>query len=350
MFFSVIVRPRLTERDSIPSSDSSNLECYNSGCGPCHENLGVVMRLIRLCVAFSAFAVLGLVFLPALSPDVATAAPTDSTGPSATPCTPSISSIGPFQATASQSVEIQGSCFGTGATLNDSRNFYLQILDRSGSHAWSACYRVKRPSVSCTVSSWTNDEITFDGFDASYGSGHNKLKAGDQLVVAVWNPQTLVGPATSGASVVGPPQRTPLCVPEITSVGTFQPGPTQDVDIEGSCLGTHAPYSESTKLDLYIQDSSSSPVAWSACNSGAVHDIVSCTVSSWTNNEIVLTSFTGYGGSFVFQPGDQIIVAVWNHPTGVGPGTALSTVAPGCASVNGGSTSGPGTPALRHSC
>ncbi len=234
--------------------------------------------------------------------------------------------------------------------MNDSRNFYLQILDRSGSHAWSACFLVKRPTVSCTVSSWTDDEITFNGFDANYG-GHHELKPGDQLVVAVWNPQTLVGPATSGASVVGTPQRTPLCVPEITSVGMFQSGPNQNVDIDGSCLGTHMPYSQSNKLDLYIQDSSTSPVAWSACNGGAVNDIVRCTVSSWTDNEIVLTSFAGYGGSFVFQPGDQIIVAVWNHGTGVGPGTALSTVAPGCASVNGGSTSSPGTTrALRHLC
>ena len=234
----------------------------------------MVMRPIRLGVASGAVALLGVLFLPALSPAIATADPTGSAAPSATPCTPSITSVGAFQASASQSVEIEGSCFGTGATMNDSRNFYLQILDRSGSHAWSACFLVERPSVSCTVSSWTDDQITFNGFDANDG-GHNKLEAGDQLVVAVWNPQTLVGPATSGANVVGAPVRTPLCVPDITSVGMFQPGPTQDVDIEGSCLGTHAPYSQSNKLDLYIQDSSSSPVAWSACNGGAVHDIVS---------------------------------------------------------------------------
>ncbi len=204
--------------------------------------------------------------------------------------------------------------------------------------------------MSCTVSSWTDDEITFDGFNANYG-GHNELEAGDQLVVAVWNPQTLVGPGTYEASVVGTPSRTALCVPDITSVGTFQPGPTQNVDIEGSCLGTHTPYSQSNKLDLYIQDSSTSPVAWSACNGGRVDDIVRCTVSSWTDNEIVLTSFSGYGGTFVFQPGDQIIVAVWNHGTGVGPGTFVSTVGPGCSFINGGSTLRPATaPSVHRLC
>ena len=285
------------------------------------------MRPIRLGVAFSFLVMVAGLVLPALSPGIATAAPADSVAPLATPCTPSISSVSSFQASPSQSVEIEGSCFGTGATMNDSRNFYLQILDRSGSHAWQACFLLSNPSVYCTVSSWTDDEITLNGFDANYG-GPNQLSAGDQLIVSVWNPQTLVGPATFQASVVGT-SGTPLCVPDITSVGTFQPGPTQDVAIEGSCLGSHAPYSQSNKLDLYIQDSSSSPVAWSACNGGAVHDIVSCTVSKWTNHEIVLTSFDGYGGRFVLEPGDQMIVAVWNHGTGVGPGTYLSTVASG---------------------
>lgn len=184
--------------------------------------------------------------------------------------------------------------------------------------------------MTCTVSSWTNDEITFNGFDANYG-GANVLEPGDKLVVAVWNPQTLIGPVTAPATVAGTPVRAPLCVPKITSVGVFQPSATQNVDIVGTCLGTHKPYANENKLDLYIQDSSRPGTAWSACNGGRVGDIVPCTVSSWTKNEIVLTSFgSNYGeDGFVFAPGDQVIVAVWNHPTGVGPGTYVSTVGPG---------------------
>lgn len=285
------------------------------------------MRPLRLGVVFVVVASVGGLVLPALGP--AMAAPADRVAISTTPCTPSITSVGAFQATATQTVQIEGTCFGTGATLNDSRNFYLQIEDVSGTHAWNACYLVDHPTVYCTVSSWTNDQITFSGFNANYG-GSNTLEPGDQLVVAVWNPQTLIGPTTSQATVVGTPVRSPLCVPTITSVGQFQPGPTQNVDIDGTCLGTHAPFSQANKLDLYIQDSSSSPVAWSACNSGAVNDIVRCTVSSWTNTQIVLTSFgPGYGGQFVLEPGDQMIVTVWNHGTGAGPGTFVTTVGSG---------------------
>ena len=147
---------------------------------------------------------------------------------------------------------------------------------------------------------------------------------------AVWNPQTLVGPTTFQTSAVGTSSRPhpPLCVPDITSVGTFQAGATQNVDIDGSCLGSQSPYNDSNNLDLYIQDSSTSPVAWSACNGGEVADIVSCTVSSWTDNQIVLTGFgPEYGeDGFVFTPGDQIIVAVWNPQTSVGPGTFIGAV------------------------
>ena len=249
---------------------------------------------------------------------------------SSTPCTPSITSVGTFQAQASQSVEILGSCFGTGPALNASDTFNLMISDRSATVPWSACNLGVSDGITCSVSSWTNDEITFTGFNGVYGTVRHRLKAGDELIVAVWNPQTLVGPTTFQTSAVGTSSRPhpPLCVPDITSVGTFQAGATQNVDIDGSCLGSQSPYNDSNNLDLYIQDSSTSPVAWSACNGGEVADIVSCTVSSWTDNQIVLTGFgPEYGeDGFVFTPGDQIIVAVWNPQTSVGPGTFIGAV------------------------
>jgi hypothetical protein len=289
------------------------------------------MRPMRIGLATTVVSVIGGFALPLLlTPALATAAPVHRAAPAATPCTPTITSIGMFQAHASQSVEIVGSCFGTGPALNQSDTFNLQILDRSRIHPWSACYRGSSDHITCTVSSWTDDEITFTGFSGRY-RGKDRLKAGDQLVVAVWNPQTLVGPATYETSVIGNSSRHTQCIPQITSVGTFQPGPTQNVDIDGSCLGTHAAYDDSNNIDLYIQDSSSSPTAWSACNGGEVDDIVTCTISSWTDNEIVLTGFgSEYGdGEFVFNPGDQIIVAVWNPQTAVGPGTELGTVGSG---------------------
>jgi hypothetical protein len=261
---------------------------------------------MRLTVATAAFAIVGF-GVPAFTPVTATAAPSDRGAAPATPCTPRISSIGDFQAQASQSVEIMGSCFGTGATLNQSNNFYLQIQDRSAKPPWSACYLEATDGDSCTVSSWTNHEITFNEFNGNYGGDHT-LNPGDKLVVAVWNTQTLIGPTTARDRVVGTPPPRSHCIPKITSVGTFQPSATQDVDIKGSCPGGSAPFDQSNSVDLYIEDSSGSPTAWSACNGGAVDDLVTCTVTSWTWHEIVLTGFGGsYGDNgWVLHSGDQI--------------------------------------------
>ena len=291
------------------------------------------MDVRKTLMSLSALVAFGCVALFASMPTALSAASIHTRTPATTPCTPNITSVGTFQAAASQSVDILGSCFGTSPALNGSKTFNLQVLDRSPKHPWSACYRGGRGGITCSVSSWTNNEIAFTGFSGKYGTDQKKLKPGDQLVVAVWNPQTLVGPTTYETSVTGTPTRhnLPECTPEITSVGTFQPGATQNVEIDGSCLGNHAPYNDSLNTDLYIQDSSTSPVAWSACNGGRVADVVACTVSSWTDNEIVLTGFgPSYGlDGFVFSPGDQIIVAVWNAQTRVGPGTMIGTVAPG---------------------
>jgi hypothetical protein len=193
--------------------------------------------------------------------------------------------------------------------------------------SWSACYLGATNGISCTVSSWTNDEITFNGFSGNYGSGNYTLHPGDKILVAIWNPQTLVGPITVRDRIVGTPAAR-SCIPKITSVGTFQPRATQDVDIKGSCLGQSAPLNQSNSIDLYIEDSSGSPTAWSACNGGAVDDLVTCTVTSWTAHEIVLTGFDGaYGeNGWVLHAGDRMIVAVWNPQSGVGPGYRFGTV------------------------
>jgi len=161
--------------------------------------------------------------------------------------------------------------------------------------------------------------------------GALRLSPGDKLIVAIWNPQTLIGPVTHRDTVAGTAPAHSRCVPDITSVGTFEPGRNQNIDIKGSCLGTSAPFTDSNSINLYIQDSSSSPRAWSACNGGAVDDLVTCTVTSWTRNEIVLSGFGGAYGEddFVMNPGDQVIVAVWNSRTGVGPGARVGTVGSG---------------------
>jgi len=120
------------------------------------------MRSVRFVVVASLFVLIGGMVVPALTPGTAS-------GAAVTPCSPAITSVGEFQPQASQSVEITGSCFGTGATLNQSDNFYIDVQDRSPKMAWSGCYLEDTDGVSCTVTTWTNDEIIFSGFSGSYG-------------------------------------------------------------------------------------------------------------------------------------------------------------------------------------
>ena len=68
------------------------------------------MRPMRLAIAVSVLAVVGGMAFPVLTPVNASAAPSARRVAAAATCTPSIHSVGRFQAQATQSVEIKGSC------------------------------------------------------------------------------------------------------------------------------------------------------------------------------------------------------------------------------------------------
>jgi hypothetical protein len=51
------------------------------------------------------------------------------------------------------------------------------------------------------VSSWTDSQITIQGFQGAFGQGSYTLNVGDQVEVLVWNAQTGAGPATSTVTV-----------------------------------------------------------------------------------------------------------------------------------------------------
>jgi hypothetical protein len=44
------------------------------------------------------------------------------------------------------------------------------------------------------VESWTDTEILVKGFSGDYGFKGWRLAAGDELEIAIWNPQSGVGP------------------------------------------------------------------------------------------------------------------------------------------------------------
>ena len=115
--------------------------------------------------------------------------------PQPTPCTPKINAVGPFQATATQTVEITGSCFGSGNTTSGADTAYFRISDLTA--GWNACWTgdPNTDQITCDISSWTNQKITFSGYTGNYG-GSWVITKGDDIEVQVWNPQSGKGPAT----------------------------------------------------------------------------------------------------------------------------------------------------------
>jgi hypothetical protein len=49
--------------------------------------------------------------------------------------------------------------------------------------------------VTLDVKSWKDNKIVITGFSGAYGSGNWKLAPGDEIEIAVWNPQSGLGPA-----------------------------------------------------------------------------------------------------------------------------------------------------------
>jgi hypothetical protein len=106
------------------------------------------------------------------------------------------------------------------------------------------------------------------------------------------------------------------------SVSSITSAQNQTIIITGSGFGTQQPFSTNTLPNcLNIEDITGQ---WGA---GYGNDTVGVIVSSWTDSRIEITGFTNYGDSWIFRPGDQVFIAVWNPQTHVGPALFTTTVA-----------------------
>jgi hypothetical protein len=128
------------------------------------------------------------------APSSHSAAPPPSPPPPS--CQPKITSVGPFQAAGSQTVVINGSCFGTGNTMSAGDTPYFKISDLAT--GWAGCFMDGNGSdtVTCHISSWTDNSITFSGYTGAYGQDGFVVAQGELINVQVWNPQSGSGPAT----------------------------------------------------------------------------------------------------------------------------------------------------------
>jgi uncharacterized repeat protein (TIGR02543 family) len=127
----------------------------------------------------------------------------------------------------------------------------------------------------------------------------------------------------SGAQLVRAVSITVTSAPlAITNVSPFAPTGTQTITISGSGFGTQSPFDGDSAF-LAIQDLTGN---WEAGNAPD-GNLVTVSVSSWTDNQIIISGFTGdYGISggiynWNFELGDYLTIEVWNPQSGQGPAT-----------------------------
>ncbi len=119
-------------------------------------------------------------------------------------------------------------------------------------------------------------------------------------------------PTGALASPAGGAGCTRTTVPTITSVSPVVAEKTQTITITGTCFGAGNTFKSSDTRFFQITDETASPI-WNACHTVA-HDLVTCTVTKWTNKTIVFAAFTGSYGTrnWKLQPGDTLEFGVWN--------------------------------------
>ena len=137
----------------------------------------------------------------------------------------------------------------------------------------------------------------------------------------------------------------PSCMPTISSVSAIAPQNSQTITVTGNCLGTAPAHTGDTPY-LRVVDSNGSfdAVSWNACSTlDPGGDTNHCAISSWTNNQVVLTVMRpanclppGDAGPqppscsrVLFQVGDSILVQLWNPQSGKGPALHPTRVALG---------------------
>jgi hypothetical protein len=169
-------------------------------------------------------------------------------------------------------------------------------------------------------------------------------------------------PGAGTAAAAGLAASATGCRPVIGHVAQFRPGKSPAVSITGTCFGTAGAYSRADSNHFRVTDLGPKGTLkelenagkvpqtwWNACAShtdainGYSPNVVTCTVSTWTDSAITFYSFgPSYGeDGWVVNPGDKLVVQVWNANTLTGPSMYLVT-ATGTPTSNGTGSAGGG--------
>ncbi len=218
------------------------------------------------------------------------------------PGTPEITgvSVVPIVGTNNWNVTISGHGLGTQAAyVGDSAD--LVITDTGVGEAGHT-----GDAVTANVTSWNNDQVVINGFAGTYGqSGGWTLNGGDSLALSVSNPQD--GLAAPAFNTAAPPVISSVSVAPL-SVGSNN----WTITINGSGFGTQNPYNGDSGV-LAMEDYTAN------FNAGYTGDATTMNVSSWTNNQIVISGLTGSygGGGAVITSGDNLQFWLMNPQTGI---------------------------------
>jgi hypothetical protein len=131
--------------------------------------------------------------------------------------------------------------------------------------------------------------------------------AGGYSTSAVASAAYTISPVVSGSGVL--------------SVSAILPEQTQTITITGSGFGTHAPYNgDSSYISITDADGVTFEAGYINPAQG-IDDLVTLSITSWTDTQIVLAGFTGSYGSlgWTLNEGDSLSLSVWNPQTGAGP-------------------------------
>jgi hypothetical protein len=254
---------------------------------------------------------------------------------------PTVSSMSPnvILPFTKQTIIFQGSGFGSVDPFNRS-DCFLQFVDITRGNIWvgggpSPMYFGRGdpygPGVgSFYVTQWTNTKIVIKRVTGEI----TNFRPGDLVRVEIANPQnaldypghglcgspaakmfvhvasTLPGPRISSFSDDG--TQSPVSGSSSTSVSTILPVANQTITISGSGFGEHAPFQGYSRFlqirDITANNWTSEASCANGCGTGPSVD-----VTSWTDNQIILSGFlNGYGGADVLNPGDLIRISVAN--------------------------------------
>lgn len=195
-----------TENEAHPGSDHFRPSLDGKRLNPLHSQRFAATRNLRLTVLVAIVSTIGAIAaaltLRSHFSNPEGTAEAQSTVSVDSEKVPAIFSVTPIAPQARQRIVIQGRGFGLHVPYSRTDSPYLAIRNMTGKWAAGRMIPWNWDEVMLDVESWSDTQIVVSGFSGSYGTNGWKLNFADELEIAVWNPQSGVGPGLYHTAVV----------------------------------------------------------------------------------------------------------------------------------------------------